>query len=115
MATNDEVLENLKQALEARGYEVTINDGNTRVKGETLTYRHNVDLALTVAHVIGYGAQITIVSNGRQPCLMKYHGMFTKYQQSLFPSTIQPICMMLLWLKRLLTLIIIMLILLNPS
>ena len=57
MATNDEVLENLKQALEARGYEVTINDGNTRVKGETLTYRHNVDLALTVANVIGYGAQ----------------------------------------------------------
>ena len=24
---------------------------------ETLTYRHNVDLALTVANVIGYGAQ----------------------------------------------------------
>ncbi|MGT2935337.1 glycoside hydrolase family 3 protein [Streptococcus castoreus] len=57
MAANDEVVENLKLALEARGYEVEINDGTTRVKGKTLAYRESVDLALTVANVIGYGAQ----------------------------------------------------------
>ncbi len=34
-----------------------INDGTTRVKGETLKYRESVDLALTIANVVGYGAQ----------------------------------------------------------
>ena len=57
MAASDEVVNNLKEALERRGYEVTINDGNTRIKGSTLKYRDEVDLALTVANVIGYGAQ----------------------------------------------------------
>lgn len=57
MAANTEVVDNLKAALERRGYEVTINDGNTRIKGKTLQYRKEVDLALTVANVIGYGAQ----------------------------------------------------------
>ncbi len=47
----------VKAELEKRGYEVTINDGTTRVKGETLTYRDEVDLALVIANVIGYGAQ----------------------------------------------------------
>lgn len=57
MAASDEVVENLKAALERRGYEVTVNDGNTRIKGPTLKYREEVDLALTVANVVGYGAQ----------------------------------------------------------
>lgn len=57
MEASNEVVDSLKAALERRGYEVTINDGNTRVKGSTLKYREEVDLALTVANVIGYGAQ----------------------------------------------------------
>ncbi len=43
--------------LTARGYEVTINDGTTRIKGSTLKYRAEVDAALIVAEVVGYGAQ----------------------------------------------------------
>lgn len=57
MSANDQVVGNLKQALEARGYEVTINDGTTRVKGEVLAYRNDVDLALTVVNVVDYEAQ----------------------------------------------------------
>ncbi|MGT2784965.1 glycoside hydrolase family 3 protein [Streptococcus merionis] len=57
MEASNEVVDNLKAALERRGYEVTINDGNTRIKGSTLKYREEVDLALTVANVVGYGAQ----------------------------------------------------------
>lgn len=45
--------------LEKRGFEVTVNDGTTRVKGSTLEYRDQVDLALIVANVVGYGAQNT--------------------------------------------------------
>lgn len=47
----------LTQELEKRGYEVTVNDGATRVKGATLTYREEVDAALIIAEVVGYGAQ----------------------------------------------------------
>ena len=43
--------------LEERGYEVEVNDGTTRVKGPTLKYRDEVDAALILAEVIGYGAQ----------------------------------------------------------
>lgn len=57
MEASNEVVDSLKAALESRGYEVTVNDGNTRIKGSTLKYREEVDLALTVANVIGYGAQ----------------------------------------------------------
>jgi len=56
-----EVTDELAQAyvaeLTARGYEVTINDGSSRVKGSTLAYREQVDAALIVAEVVGYGAQ----------------------------------------------------------
>lgn len=45
------------EELTARGYEVTVNDGTTRVKGPTLKYRDEVDAALILAEVIGYGAQ----------------------------------------------------------
>nr|NLI49309.1 glycoside hydrolase family 3 protein [Propionibacterium sp.] len=45
------------EELTARGYEVTVNDGTTRVKGPTLKYREEVDAALILAEVIGYGAQ----------------------------------------------------------
>jgi len=45
------------ELLTERGYEVTINDGTTRVKGPTLRYRDEVDAALIIAEVVGYGAQ----------------------------------------------------------
>ena len=41
----------------AAGFEVTVNDGNTRVKGPTLKYRDEVDAALIVADIVGYGAE----------------------------------------------------------
>lgn len=53
----DNTLNFIVEELERRGYEVTVNDGNTRVKGKTLEYRENVDLALTISNVAGYGAQ----------------------------------------------------------
>ncbi len=43
--------------LERRGFEVTVNDGTTRVKGATLKYREEVDAALVFADIIGYGAE----------------------------------------------------------
>jgi beta-N-acetylhexosaminidase len=45
------------QLLSERGYEVTVNSGNSRVKGATLAYRDEVDAALILAEVVGYGAQ----------------------------------------------------------
>lgn len=56
-AHNSEALDNLIAILKERGYEVSVNDGSTRIKGRTLEYRNNYDLALVVANVIGYGAQ----------------------------------------------------------
>ena len=50
-------LKTLVAELEQRGFEVTVNDGTTRVKGSTLEYRDQVDAALIVANVVGYGAQ----------------------------------------------------------
>ena len=52
-----EMLNTYIAALTERGYEVTVNDGTTRVKGPTLRYREEVDAALILAEVIGYGAQ----------------------------------------------------------
>lgn len=43
--------------LSERGYEVTLNDGNSRIKGDTLKYRDTVDASLIVCEVAGYGAQ----------------------------------------------------------
>jgi beta-N-acetylhexosaminidase len=58
-AAGSKVLDNLVAELEQRGFEVSLNDGATRVKGKTLAYREEVDAALVVADVIGYGAQNT--------------------------------------------------------
>jgi len=57
LGSDSTVLTNIVEELESRGYEVTVNDGSTRVKGSTLKYREEVDLALEVADIIGYGAQ----------------------------------------------------------
>ncbi len=56
-AAGTKVLENFVAELEKRGFEVTVNDGTTRVKGRTLDYRKTVDAALIVADIVGYGAQ----------------------------------------------------------
>ena len=52
-----EMLDKYVEELTNRGYEVSINDGTTRVKGPTLKYRDEVDAALILAEIIGYGAQ----------------------------------------------------------
>ena len=52
-----DVAKQITDELTSRGYEVTLNDGSTRVKGKTLEYRENVDLALEVSDIVGYGAQ----------------------------------------------------------
>ncbi|WP_235714644.1 glycoside hydrolase family 3 protein [Neobacillus dielmonensis] len=54
---NSKVLDYIKAELERRGFEVTVNDGTTRIKGSTLKYREEVDAALVFADIIGYGAQ----------------------------------------------------------
>ena len=56
-AVSDKLAQLYVTELGRRGYEVTINDGTTRVKGPTLTYREEVDAALIIAEVVGYGAQ----------------------------------------------------------
>ena len=50
-------LDTIVQELTSRGFEVTVNDGNTRVKGPTLKYREEVDAALVFANILGYGAE----------------------------------------------------------
>lgn len=52
-----DVAQSIIDELTSRGYEVTLNDGSTRIKGKTVEYRENVDLALEVADIMGYGAQ----------------------------------------------------------
>lgn len=56
-AVSDKLAQLYVTELGRRGYEVTINDGTTRVKGPTLKYREEVDAALIIAEVVGYGAQ----------------------------------------------------------
>lgn len=50
-------LDRVVSDLTERGFEVTVNDGTTRVKGSTLKYRQEVDAAIIVADVVGYGAE----------------------------------------------------------
>lgn len=57
MAANSQVQDIIVEELEKRGFEVTVNDGNTRIKGRTLQYREEVDAALVFADIIGYGAE----------------------------------------------------------
>lgn len=57
MAAGSKVLDNIVAELQKRGFEVTVNDGNSRVKGRTLQYRQDVDAALVIADIVGYGAE----------------------------------------------------------
>jgi len=56
-AAGANVLENVVAELEGRGFQVTVNDGTSRVKGSTLQYRQEVDAALVIADIVGYGAE----------------------------------------------------------
>ena len=47
----------IRSYYEKRGYEVTVNDGSTRIKGSTLKYREETDWALVIADIVGYGAE----------------------------------------------------------
>lgn len=51
------VADDIIKKLESRGFNVTLNDGSTRIKGKTLAYRNNVDAALVFANIIGYAAE----------------------------------------------------------
>lgn len=51
------VADDIIKELESRGFNVTLNDGSTRIKGKTLAYRDNVDAALVFANIIGYAAE----------------------------------------------------------
>lgn len=53
----NKALENIVEELKSRGFEVTVNDGNTREKGYMGKYREEVDAALIFANVVGYGAE----------------------------------------------------------
>ena len=57
VAAGSKVLDNIVAELERRGFDVTVNDGTTRVKGRTLQYRQEVDAALVFADIVGYGAE----------------------------------------------------------
>lgn len=54
---NSDVQNIIVKELEKRGFEVTINDGATRIKGSTKKFREEVDAALIFADIIGYGAE----------------------------------------------------------
>lgn len=56
-AAGEGTLGTLVAELESRGFEVTVNDGASRVKGPTLAYRDEVDAALVVANVVGYAGE----------------------------------------------------------
>ena len=56
-AAGEKTVQLLIDELSKRGYEVTVNDGSSRVKGSTVKFRDEVDAALVVAEVVGYGAQ----------------------------------------------------------
>ncbi|MBN2839269.1 MAG: glycoside hydrolase family 3 protein [Fusobacteriaceae bacterium] len=50
-------LDLIVEELTKRGYEVRINEGNSRVKGNISKYRETTDLALVISNVVGYGAE----------------------------------------------------------
>lgn len=47
----------IKEELERRGFEVSINDGTTREKGSVEKFCEEVDLALIVINIVGYAAE----------------------------------------------------------
>lgn len=55
--SDDSLTDNLVSILEKRDFNVTVNDGSTRIKGKTLEYRDEVDAALVFANIVGYAAE----------------------------------------------------------
>ncbi|SUN01838.1 glycoside hydrolase family 3 N-terminal domain-containing protein [Staphylococcus warneri] len=55
--SDDSVTDHLVSILENKGFNVTVNDGSTRIKGKTLDYRERVDAALVFANIVGYAAE----------------------------------------------------------
>lgn len=55
--SSPEALDHFRAELEGRGFEVTVNDGTSRVKGSTLKFRDEVDAAIIVANIVGYAAE----------------------------------------------------------
>ena len=55
--SNPQARDTFVAELEKRGFEVTLNDGTSRVKGATLAYRDEVDAAIVVANIVGYAAE----------------------------------------------------------
>ncbi|MGD3155463.1 glycoside hydrolase family 3 protein [Staphylococcus warneri] len=55
--SDDSVTDHLVSILENKGFNVTVNDGSTRIKGKTLDYRKKVDAALVFANIVGYAAE----------------------------------------------------------
>lgn len=56
-AADESVLTNILSELEKRGFQVTVNDGSNRMKGSIRKYRQEVDAALVIADIGGYGAE----------------------------------------------------------
>jgi beta-N-acetylhexosaminidase len=53
----NEVEKVIIEELERAGFEVTLNDGNSRAKGKTSALAENFDAALIFADIVGYAAQ----------------------------------------------------------
>ncbi|MEL4505323.1 glycoside hydrolase family 3 N-terminal domain-containing protein [Luteococcus sp. H138] len=54
---NDNTVQQFVDELTERGYEVSVQEGGSRVKGSIEQYKAETDAALFIAEVIGYGAQ----------------------------------------------------------
>ncbi len=76
--------EDIIKELESRGFNVTLNDGSTRVKGKTLSYREDVDAALVFANIIGYAAENNYRIKWGTAMSNEILGMYMKCQRYLF-------------------------------
>jgi beta-N-acetylhexosaminidase len=54
---NSKTLTFIIAELERRGFEVTVNDGTTRVRGNITKYQEETDAALVFANIVGYAAE----------------------------------------------------------
>jgi beta-N-acetylhexosaminidase len=54
---NSKTLTFVISELEKRGFEVTVNDGTTRVRGNITKYREETDAVLVFANIVGYAAE----------------------------------------------------------
>lgn len=54
---HDDALRQVFHDCEARGFEVTLNDGTRRMKGSIEEFKRETDAAIFVANVVGYAAE----------------------------------------------------------